>query len=78
MPRLQRAPGAPGIGWRARGRGGLATHRQAYLDAVHTSNAEGKPARSGPIQFLGRHTAHHDMDKRWEPENRNLNLGGGD
>jgi hypothetical protein len=49
---------------------GLATHRQRYLDAIRTYNAEGKPARTWPIQFLVRRTAHHVMDHAWEMEDR--------
>ena len=49
---------------------GLATHRQAYLDAIRAYNAEGKPARTWPIQFLIRRTAHHVMDHAWEMEDR--------
>lgn len=45
---------------------GLARHRQAYLEAVRAYNAEGKPARTWPIQFLIRRTAHHVMDHTWE------------
>jgi hypothetical protein len=50
----------------------LATHRKAYLDAIRAYNAEGKPARTWPIQFLVRRTAHHVMDHAWELEDRNL------
>jgi hypothetical protein len=49
---------------------GLAAHRQAYLDALRAYNAAGKPARSWPIQFLIRRTAHHVMDHAWEIEDR--------
>jgi hypothetical protein len=49
---------------------GLAAHRAAYLDAIRAYNAEGKPARSWPIQFLIRRTAHHVMDHAWEMEDR--------
>ena len=49
---------------------GLATHRAAYLDAIRAYNAEGKPARTWPIQFLIRRTAHHLMDHAWELEDR--------
>jgi hypothetical protein len=49
---------------------GLATHRQEYLDAIRAHNAEGKPARTWPIQFLIRRTAHHVMDHAWELEDR--------
>ena len=51
---------------------GLARHRQAYLDAIRAYNAEGKPARTWPIQFLVRRTAHHVMDHAWELEDRDL------
>jgi hypothetical protein len=51
---------------------GLATHRLAYLDAIRSYNAEAKPARTWPIQFLVRRTAHHVMDHAWELEDRDL------
>jgi hypothetical protein len=51
---------------------GLVTHRQEYLDAIRSYNAEGKPARTWPIQFLIRRTAHHVMDHAWEMEDRDL------
>ena len=35
-------------------------------------NAEGKPARTWPIQFLIRRVAHHVMDHAWEMEDRDL------
>ena len=49
---------------------GLAAHRRAYLDAIRAYNADGKPARTWPIQFLVRRTAHHVMDHAWEIEDR--------
>ena len=49
---------------------GLAAHRAAYLDAIRTYNAEGKRARTWPIQFLIRRTAQHVMDHAWELEDR--------
>jgi hypothetical protein len=49
---------------------GLAKHRLAYLEAIRAYNAEGKPARTWPIQFLIRRTAHHVMDHAWEMEDR--------
>lgn len=52
--------------------GGLAAHRAAYLDAIRAYNTDGKPARSWPIQFLIRRTAHHVMDHAWEMEDRDL------
>lgn len=51
---------------------GLSTHRQAFLDAIRTYNGEGRPARTWPIQFLVRRTAHHVMDHAWEMEDRDL------
>jgi hypothetical protein len=51
---------------------GLATHRQEYLDAIRAYNAESEPARTWPIQFLIRRTAHHVMDHAWEMEDRDL------
>jgi hypothetical protein len=51
---------------------GLAEHRRQYLDAIRAYNAEAKPARTWPIQFLIRRTAHHFMDHAWELEDRNL------
>ncbi|HUG49160.1 MAG TPA: hypothetical protein VMP67_12195 [Candidatus Limnocylindria bacterium] len=51
---------------------GLATHRQQYLDALRAYNAEGKAARTWPLQFLIRRTAHHVMDHAWELEDRDL------
>jgi hypothetical protein len=53
---------------------GLATHRQEYLDAIRAYNAEGRPARTWPIQFLVRRTAHHVMDHAWELEDRDLGV----
>jgi hypothetical protein len=49
---------------------GLTTHRRQYLDAIRAYNAEAKPARTWPIQFLVRRTAHHVMDHAWELEDR--------
>jgi hypothetical protein len=49
---------------------GLAAHRLAYLAALRAYNAEAKAARSWPIQFLIRRTAHHVMDHAWELEDR--------
>jgi hypothetical protein len=50
----------------------LAAHRLEYLDAIRAYNAEGKPARTWPIQFLIRRTAHHALDHAWEMEDRDL------
>jgi hypothetical protein len=51
---------------------GLARHGQEYLDAIRSYNSEGKPARTWPIQFLIRRTAHHVLDHAWEMEDRDL------
>jgi len=50
--------------------GGLALHRQTYLEGIRAYNGDGKPARSWPIQFLVRRTANHVMDHAWEMEDR--------
>jgi hypothetical protein len=50
----------------------LAAHREAFLEAIRAYNAEGKPARNWPIQFLIRRVAHHVMDHAWEMEDRDL------
>ncbi len=54
---------------------GLAGHRQAYLEAIRAYNADGGPARTWPIQFLIRRTAHHVMDHAWELEDRDPSAG---
>ena len=50
----------------------LAAIREEYIDTIRDYNAEGKPARSWPIQFLIRRTAQHAMDHAWEMEDRDL------
>jgi hypothetical protein len=52
--------------------GGLAEHRARFLDAIRAYNAEGRLARTWPIQFLIRRTAQHVMDHAWEMEDRDL------
>ncbi|HTC86333.1 MAG TPA: hypothetical protein VK656_06490 [Candidatus Acidoferrum sp.] len=49
---------------------GLVEHRREFLDAIRAYNAEGRPARSWPIQFLIRRVAYHVMDHAWEIEDR--------
>jgi hypothetical protein len=49
---------------------GRRDHRLAYLAAIRAYNADGRPARTWPIQFLVRRTAHHVMDHAWELEDR--------
>jgi len=53
----------------------LGAHRARFLDAIRDYNAEGKPARSYPIQFLIRRTAQHAMDHAWEMEDKDLSNG---
>jgi hypothetical protein len=52
--------------------GGLGRHREAYLEGIRAYNADGRPARTWPIQFLIRRTAQHVMDHAWELEDRDL------
>ena len=52
--------------------GGLAAHRSDYLEALRAYNADGRPARTWPIQFLIRRTGHHVMDHAWEMEDRDV------
>jgi hypothetical protein len=52
--------------------GELARHRSRFLDAIRAYNAEGKTARTWPIQFLVRRTALHVVDHAWEIEDRAL------
>jgi len=49
---------------------GLTVHRLATLDAIRAYNADGRAARTWPIQFLVRRIAHHVMDHAWELEDR--------
>jgi hypothetical protein len=49
---------------------GLVAHRREYLEAIRAYNGDRKPARTWPIQFLIRRTAHHVMDHAWEMEDR--------
>jgi len=50
----------------------LAAHRHRFLDTIRDYNAEGKAARSYPIQFLIRRAAQHVMDHAWEMEDKDL------
>jgi hypothetical protein len=51
---------------------GRVEHREATADAIRAYNAEGRAARTWPIQFLIRRIAHHVMDHAWEMEDRDL------
>ncbi|MDP9271842.1 MAG: hypothetical protein M3P14_12895 [Chloroflexota bacterium] len=50
----------------------ISAYRHEYIDAIRAYNAEGKPARTWPIQFLIRRTAHHALDHAWEMEDKDL------
>ena len=50
----------------------LRKHRDAYLAAIRTYHAAGKPARTWPLRFLIRHSAFHTMDHAWQMEDRDL------
>ena len=52
--------------------GGRAGHRAATIDAIRAYDAEGRSARTWPLQFLVRRIAHHVMDHAWELEDRDL------
>jgi hypothetical protein len=51
---------------------GRAAHRSEYLDALRAYNADGRPARTWPIQFLIRRTAQHLLDHAWDMQDRDL------
>ena len=49
---------------------GLRAHRDAYSNAIQTFHAQGKMARTWPLQYLIRHTAFHTLDHAWEMEDK--------
>jgi hypothetical protein len=51
---------------------GVRAHRDAYLSAIRTFHAQGKPARTWPLRYLIRHTAFHTLDHAWEMEDKDL------
>jgi len=53
---------------------GLRSHRDEYVAALRTYNAEGRMARgrNWTIALLLRHTAFHVLDHAWEMEDKNL------
>ncbi len=53
---------------------GLQAHRDAYCNAIRAFHAEGKMARTWPLQFLIRHTAFHTLDHAWEMEDKDLTI----
>ena len=53
---------------------GLQSHRDEYVAALRTYNAEGRMARgrNWTIALLLRHTAYHVLDHAWEMEDKDL------
>jgi hypothetical protein len=51
---------------------GLRAYRDAYITAIRTFHAQGKPARNWPLHYLIRHTAFHTLDHAWEMEDKDL------
>jgi len=55
--------------------GGLAHHRDRYVEAMRVWYAEGKPLGKWTIPYLLRHTAYHALDHAWEMQDRDLTDG---
>jgi hypothetical protein len=53
---------------------GFGSHRDEFVDALRTHNAEGRMARgrNWTVALLLRHTAYHVLDHAWEMEDRDL------
>ena len=52
--------------------GGLAHHRDRFVEAMRAWYAEGKPLGKWTIPYLLRHTAYHVLDHTWEMQDRDL------
>jgi hypothetical protein len=52
--------------------GGLASHRDRYVEAMRDWYEAGKPLGNWTIPYLLRHTAYHALDHTWEMQDRNL------
>ncbi|HEY7970402.1 MAG TPA: hypothetical protein VID95_10435 [Candidatus Limnocylindrales bacterium] len=52
--------------------GGLAHHRDRYVEAMCAWYAEGKPLGKWTVPYLLRHTAYHALDHAWEMQDRDL------
>jgi hypothetical protein len=52
--------------------GGLAQHRDRFIEAMRAWYAEGKPLGNWTIPYLLRHTAYHVLDHTWEMQDRDL------
>jgi hypothetical protein len=52
--------------------GGLAHHRDRFVEAMRAWYEEGKPLGKWTIPYLARHTAYHVLDHTWEMQDRDL------
>jgi len=52
--------------------GGLAHHRDRFVEAMRAWYEEGKPLGKWTIPYLLRHTAYHNLDHAWEMQDRDL------
>ena len=52
--------------------GGLAHHRDRFVEAMRAWYTEGKPLGNWTIPYLVRHTAYHVLDHAWEMQDRDL------
>ncbi len=52
--------------------GGLAHHRDRYVEAMRAWYEDGKPLGKWTIPYLLRHTAYHVLDHTWEMQDRDL------
>ena len=52
--------------------GGLARHRDRFVDAMRAWYVEAKPLGKWTIPYLLRHTAYHALDHAWEMQDRDL------
>jgi hypothetical protein len=52
--------------------GGLAYHRDRFVEAMRAWYAEGRPLGNWTIPYLLRHTAYHVLDHTWEMQDRDL------
>ncbi len=52
--------------------GGLAHHRDRFVEAMRAWYVDGKPLGNWTIPYLLRHTAYHNLDHAWEMQDRDL------
>jgi hypothetical protein len=52
--------------------GGLAHHRDRFVEAMRAWYVEGRPLGNWTIPYLLRHTAYHVLDHTWEMQDRDL------